>query len=189
MKRLSLGKACSSTWIFCACFLHLFQPPLPMPVEPEGGCFREAAEAHTLLLSACPGSRGRLPCASTQWVPCTGCSRGRAGPSVLRWCLVPSLLQPEEPAAGPWALSPWLPAHPRHIPHQEQEGSRLCRAAGGRMLWGKPPQKTCSQWQAGTGSCARSWRAFGPIRTTNTERGVAAASEEIEERQKKNSLN
>lgn len=122
-------------------------------------------------------------------LPCTGCSRGRAGPSVLRWCLVPSLLQPEEPAAGPWALSPWLPAHPRHIPHQEQEGSQLCRAAGGRMLWGKPPPKTCSQWQAGTGSCARSWRAFGPIRTTNTERGVAAANEEIEERQKKNSLN
>lgn len=31
------------------------------------------------------------------------------------------------PAPGPWALSPWLPAHPLHIPHSVEEQQLTAR--------------------------------------------------------------
>lgn len=150
-----------------------------MQVEPEGGCFRDPA--------------GRFLCASTQCP--RGClaqdaaETGQASlpPPCSPLCLVTSLLQ----AGEQLPCQHQVPGHCHHgyllihctshtaVPSPaawtSRSSSPICPgsagAGGGRMHWGKPLTETCSQWQAGSGSCARNRRALGPIHTTNTERG------------------
>lgn len=82
------------------------------------------------------------------WVPCTGCCRDRAGisaPTVLP--SVPGDIPAAGgraaamPAPGPWALSPWLPAHPLHIPHR---GSQSCCMDEQELIARLPRQ--CRGW-------------------------------------------
>lgn len=64
-------------------FFTFSNPPFPC----QWSLREDASGKQQRLPSSCSlppqDPAGRLPCASTQWMPCTGCSRGEAGPTVL----------------------------------------------------------------------------------------------------------
>lgn len=146
------GKALSRKSLFSTQISEpVFSPssshPLPVPVEPEGGCRgKQRLTAPCTLPPQDPA--GRLLCAPTSAprAPCTGCSRDRAAPCpavLLCGCGIPAAGR----GAGP-GLSPWLPAHPcASVPTARSNGSPELACPGGAgaaargVRWGKPPQK------------------------------------------------
>lgn len=99
-----------------------------MPGEPEGGCSREAAEL-TPSCTLLPSRKAAL-CVHPHSAHLGAWHRrlqrqGRhhwphRAPLCAWWHPCCSQRSSCRGTAGPWALSPWLPAHPRHSPQHRQ---------------------------------------------------------------------